>query len=189
MLNFVIGSDYRLNLQNPVGVDDLSSADAGRMGDGLWNVYRLARRWCKGRGLDIGPTFYGNDPRSGFPGADAVDPAIPGSGEAEDLSLYGTGTQDFVFSSHTLEHVSDPEQACRETFRVLKSGGVHFLYLPFPGHSHWDPQLCPGARAEHKWQPDPTSVSRLLLMAGFRIEYCEHSPDNLFSFVVIARKP
>jgi SAM-dependent methyltransferase len=43
---------------------------------------------------------------------------------------YPDATFDVVFSHHSLEHVWSPEQACRETLRVLKPGGLFFLAVP-----------------------------------------------------------
>lgn len=41
---------------------------------------------------------------------------------------------DYILSSDVLEHVPDPIQALRESFRVLKVGGAHIFTAPFYHH-------------------------------------------------------
>ena len=168
--------------------DGLPGIKAERLGDGLRRIYRLARLFIpQGQGLDVGPAFFADDKERGYPGAVPVDTSIPGSGSAEQL-IQADNSQDYVFSSHCWEHVADPERAAREAWRVLKPGGVLFLYLPFPGQPNWDPALSVEARKHHKWQPAPTQVSRLLLLNRFEVVYLEYDKDEMCSFVAVAKK-
>jgi SAM-dependent methyltransferase len=50
--------------------------------------------------------------------------------EQTDLSLIPSGTYDFILSSHTIEHTSNPLRALREWMRVLKETGVLVLIVP-----------------------------------------------------------
>jgi SAM-dependent methyltransferase len=50
--------------------------------------------------------------------------------EGTDLSRISDDKYDFVISSHTIEHISNPLQALREWKRVLKRGGVLLLVCP-----------------------------------------------------------
>lgn len=179
MENFTIDSNFRLHIK--------PSADPRTVGDGLRYIGRLAEAVCKGKGLDIGPSFFGTGAMP-LLGAIPVDIALPGTGSATDLSQYGAGSMDYAFNSHCLEHVADPEKAVAETWRVLRPEGVFFLYLPYPEHSSWDPKLNPDVRYEHRWQPTPLSVLRLLTMGGFRVDYLEWEKDQLHSFACIGRK-
>lgn len=43
---------------------------------------------------------------------------------------YKTNSLDIILTSDTLEHVPDFEKALRETYRVLKPGGVHIFTVP-----------------------------------------------------------
>lgn len=51
----------------------------------------------------------------------------------EDLCRLGFADNSFdlVVSSETMEHVSDPWQAFRELYRVLKPGGMHCFTIPY----------------------------------------------------------
>jgi len=159
-------------------------------GSGMRWIYRLARKFCKGKGLDVGPCGVTCDGTEflPFPGAIPVDIRLPDSGSATDLSKYEDESMDYVFSSHCLEHADDPEKALEEFYRVLKPGGVTFIYLPAPGHAKWDPHLFEGVRHEHLWQPTPDTLGRLMLMAGFKVEYMEREVDVCSSFAAIGRK-
>jgi ubiquinone/menaquinone biosynthesis C-methylase UbiE len=178
-MNFDIAENYQLTLKT-------SGFDIA-FGDGLKRIVRLAQAVLTGKGIDIGSAFF-HEHREPLPGAHPVDPAIPNTGSATDLSRFAAGAMDFVFCSHTLEHVDNPELACLEARRVLKRGGRYFLYLPFPGHPHWDPAVSKDVRYEHKWQPDPLNVGRLLLITGFSVWYMETAKDDLWSFVAIGEK-
>lgn len=177
MDDFELLPDYRLSLK---------PASIIGMGDGLRYIYKLAEKFCRGKGLDVGASMFKSKCMS-LPGAIPVDTAIHGSGSAEDLSQYHNAGINYILSSHCLEHLSDPELAVREARKVLSEGGIFFLYLPFPGHHPWDPLLNSAVRSVHKWQPTPLAINRLLLMNGFKIEYAEWDKDILTSFVTVGR--
>lgn len=48
----------------------------------------------------------------------------------EKLDLFASGSFDFVFSSHLLEHISDYKAALREWWRLIRPEGHLVLYLP-----------------------------------------------------------
>ena len=79
-------------------------------------------RFCNGKGLDIG---YGGD---------LLVPNCKGwdieHGDAQYLSSLNDESFDFVYSSHTLEHMVDPEAALHNWWRVVKPGGYLILYIP-----------------------------------------------------------
>lgn len=79
-------------------------------------------RYCKGRGLDIG---YGGDLIcSNAQGWDIED------GDAMLLEGVNDGSFDFVYSSHTLEHMKDLNVALKNWWRVVKPEGYLILYVP-----------------------------------------------------------
>lgn len=78
--------------------------------------------YCRGEGLDIG---YGGDPV--VPGVDVWDFE---HGDAQLLQGAARGKYEFVYSSHTLEHLNDPSEAMYNWWRVLKPGGYLIIYIP-----------------------------------------------------------
>ncbi len=196
MSEFEIEPNFRLRMKlySPSGKilrtkDGFQYTDPSECTPGVSNVYRLARRWCSGKGLDVGASYFRGDCSSnGFPGAFPCDKAIPESGEAYDL-IQGDESQDYVFMSHILEHLDEPDRAILEARRVLRPGGYLFTYHPYPGHPDWDPSLptCTH-KGHHKWQPSPTSIQRLMVVLGFDVVYSEHEADQLHSFAVVGRK-
>ena len=79
-------------------------------------------RFCRGDGLDIG---YGGDLLSfNCRGWDFEN------GDAQYLHPLEDSHFDFVYSSHTLEHMLEPEVALRNWWRVLKPSGFLILYVP-----------------------------------------------------------
>jgi SAM-dependent methyltransferase len=50
--------------------------------------------------------------------------------DAVDIPTVSTGTYDFVFASHSLEHIANPLKALYEWMRILKEDGYIILILP-----------------------------------------------------------
>lgn len=134
-----------------------------------------AKRFCRGAGVDVGAG------RWPFPGARAVE------NHAEENAYRlreADGALDFVFSSHCLEHLERWSDALVEWRRVLKPGGILYLYLPHPACRMWRPEVL----HHHVWQPAPDPLAAHL--AGIGFEVLEHSvfADAYLSFYVVARK-
>ncbi len=94
--------------------------------------------YTRGRGLDLGcgpykpfPHFRGidsnKDERLFGIRAEAADFIIP---TCEVLEDFASQSQDFIFSSHLLEHIENYKAALKEWWRVIKHGGYLVLYLP-----------------------------------------------------------
>lgn len=79
-------------------------------------------KYCIGKGLDIG---FGGDLI--LPTADGYDFE---HGDAQYLKSVPDNKYDFVYSSHTLEHMNDAEVALKNWFRVVKKNGYLILYIP-----------------------------------------------------------
>jgi SAM-dependent methyltransferase len=105
-----------LNGKRPFVPGETTKAKSRRLKEGFFEKY------CKGNGLDIG---YGGD--LVVPGARGWDFE---HGDAQYLKGVPDESFDFVYSSHTLEHVSDAEIAIKNWYRVLKHGGYLILYIP-----------------------------------------------------------
>jgi SAM-dependent methyltransferase len=83
---------------------------------------KFFEEFCRGKGLDIG---YGGDLLAeNCQGFDLED------GDAHCLAGFEDEEFDFVYSSHTLEHLFDIQLALKNWWRVLKPGGFLILYLP-----------------------------------------------------------
>lgn len=139
-------------------------------------VRPLAAQYCAGRGVDIGAS------RWPLPGARPVEDTPE---EDAHRLREADGSLDFVFSSHTLEHLDDWQGALRHWHAKLKPGGVLFLYLPHEVCSMWQPGINPA----HRWAPSPPAVADFLgTELGMRVVHSTSEPDGLLSFVVVARK-
>ncbi|MEI6986844.1 MAG: methyltransferase domain-containing protein, partial [Rhodospirillaceae bacterium] len=134
-----------------------------------------AKVYCRGLGVDVGAG------RWPFPGAHAVE---DGPGENAYRLKAADVSQDYVFSSHCLEHLERWREALLEWTRVLKPGGILYLYLPHPACRMWRTDVLP----HHVWQPEPDALPRHLVEIGFEIVDASLFPDAYLSFYVVARR-
>jgi ADP-heptose:LPS heptosyltransferase len=151
----------------------------------------LLPRYTRGRGLEIGcgqekafPHFIGIDNGHHF-GKGAADIM----GEADDLSMFGNDSMDFVFSSHVLEHMVDMLKALTEWGRVIKPGGYLCLYVPsadlYPRSGE------PGANLDHKHDIYRGDIPLLMSETGFSWDQVvkeERSAGNEYSLFEVYRK-
>ena len=147
-----------------------------KFGAAVEAVKPLAAKYCQGRGVDIGASDWP------LPGARAIE-------DNEEENAYrineADASLDFVFSSHTLEHLDKPWDALTEWGRVLRDDGILFLYLPHPACLMWKAEHL----KFHLWNPDPASLEQHLAADNdYEILYITYLPDAFFSFVVVARK-
>jgi len=71
-------------------------------------------------------------------------------GDAQSLDGLEDGSQDFVHSSHCLEHLDDPAAGLANWFRVLKPGG--HLVLMVPDEDLYEQGEFPSTwNGDHKW--------------------------------------
>ncbi|MEI8393234.1 MAG: methyltransferase domain-containing protein [Rhodospirillaceae bacterium] len=134
-----------------------------------------AKRYCLGAGIDVGAG------RWPFPGAHAVEDGP----EENAYRLKATdASQDYVFSSHCLEHLERWSDALLEWRRVLKPGGILYLYLPHPACRMWNTEIL----HHHVWQPEPDALPAHLESIGFEILESSLFPDAYLSFFVVARR-
>jgi len=94
---------------------ETAKAKQRRIREGFFDAY------CQGRGIDIG---CGDDPLDGATTWDW------GDGDAVHVNGLTHGVYDFVYSSHCLEHLSDPVLAIQNWWRLLKSNGYLILFVP-----------------------------------------------------------
>jgi SAM-dependent methyltransferase len=114
-INRVVLSCYRL-FGRPVTYGETAKARQRRTREGFFTSY------CSGKGLDIG---YGGDlVCESARGWDAEH------GDAQQLADVPDELYDYVYSSHTLEHMISPEEAVKNWWRVVRRGGYLILYIP-----------------------------------------------------------
>ena len=106
---------YRF-IGRPFVPGETTKAHSRRAREGFFEKY------CKGEGLDIG-----------F-GSDLITKDAKGydfeHGNAQYLKGVKDNSYDFVYSSHTIEHLPDPAVGIKNWYRVVKPGGYLIIYLP-----------------------------------------------------------
>lgn len=110
----------------------------------IFRDHKLAHQWCKGEGLELGAGAHNpfNLPGSlnVAPGDDPMfrqaEIELCGKYAAIDIEAEGhdipvaDGSQDYIISSHVVEHFPDPLRAFVEWKRILKPGGIVFMIVP-----------------------------------------------------------
>ena len=157
----------------------------------------FAKKVCKGFGLDIGA----GKREWMFPGAIPIDPAIDLT-QKEKLALIEQGflhkagenfnfdanclpniPLDFIFSSHTLEHVPNWYETLKYWTGFIKPGGVLFLYLPDYSQKYWRPWY----NHKHKNIMVPEHIEDALKHLGY-FNIFRSGIDLLNSFMIMAEK-
>lgn len=141
-------------------IDDPQGNEAGKV---MWDIVKFTR----GKGLDLGcgphkafPHFTGVDNLKdvGLFGIEMQPDVVVES--CERLEQFEDGSQDFVFSSHLLEHIEDYKAALAEWWRVVKVGGYMVLYLP---HKNFYPNVgTEGANPDHKHDFEPADIKTVM---------------------------
>jgi SAM-dependent methyltransferase len=88
--------------------------------------------------------------------------------DMHDLSFFGNGTFNIVYSSHTLEHAYDPVKVLREFHRILKPHGILVLVLPYPDTGTENHEAHCGKFPLHTdMNDDAKSLEKVLSENGF----------------------
>ena len=146
-------------------------------GDAASHIAALAHALCRGSGIDFGA---GRWPLHGATPID-LDTALQ-------LCDVPDGSQDYVFSSHTLEHIRDWRWTMREFRRVLRPGGVLFLYLPHESMALWNAETVWGRSVGHVWTPRIETLVGYAQLNGWRVRAYWSKPDKYRSWcIVLAR--
>lgn len=178
-------------------------------------------KWTRGRGLDVGcgiqktfPHFIGVDSRKDsalFGHAINPDVAVESAGS---LPMFASGSMDFVFSSHLLEHFPlkpfDPTEyandtarhvarqmidrhtaleALREWMRVIKREGYLVLYVP--DEDEYPKVGEPGANPDHCFNVNYGTVIRLMRETGSGwdlVDFQKRNQDLEYSLFFVFQK-
>jgi len=141
-------------------------------------IFRQALQYCKGKGIDVGAGLWP------LPGAVPVD-IWRGPGAAKTLGEIPNGSQDFVFSSHCLEHNEEWEGVLSDWISKLKPGGIIFLYLPHPECGIWEVG-SPFVGGDHKWTPTPSVMRSAVEQNACEVIASDDGPDAMYSFWLCA---
>lgn len=143
-----------------------------KTGNAASYVIPFAKKFCKGKGLDIGGFFDWT-----FPGAVPVNILLDDEWDAYHLP---DEKYDYIFSSHTLEHLPDYVKALEYWKNHLTPEGVLFLYLPHPDMEYWLPQN--DRKHLHSFYPE--RIYKLLKDFGFT-NVLYSGRDLYWSFAVV----
>lgn len=137
---------------------------------------RFIRRYFKGDGVDIGGA---PDPlllyQEFFPLMTSVRTWDLEDGDAQFMAGVAEGSFDFVFSSHCLEHLSDPAEGLKNWLRVTKDGGYVIFALPeedlyeqgiFPSTFNPDHKNTFTIHKTKSWSPRSINLLSLLANLG-----------------------
>ena len=83
---------------------------------------------------------------------------------------------DAVICTEVLEHVSEPEAALREIFRILRPGGRFYITVPMLGSLHYEPHDF--------FRYTKYGLTHLLEKTGFKVTQLEPL-GGLFSFICV----
>ncbi|HTY09643.1 MAG TPA: methyltransferase domain-containing protein [Bacteroidota bacterium] len=143
-------------------------------------IQRVALKYCKGKGIDVGANYWP------LPGSTPID-IERGPGIANVIEDIAPNSQDYVFSSHCLEHIDEWQKALDVWVSKIRPGGIIFLYLPHPSCKLWH-KSNPFMAEVHKWVPDPDTVARALEARGLSTVARDDGPDHFYSFFVCAQR-
>lgn len=135
-------------------------------------IIPFAKEFCKGKGLDIGGFLDWT-----FPKAIPINILIEDEWNAYNLP---NEKYDYIFSSHTLEHLPDYIKALIYWKGHLKKSGILFLYLPHPDMEYWLPQN----NQKHLHSFYPKGMAKVVEDLGFfQVLYSER--DLYWSFSIV----
>ncbi len=144
-----------------------------------------AAPYVKGLGLDIGC-----GPWKVFAHSIGLDGQAYSTGpnqgpnlvmDCQSLPIFADGFFDYIFSSHFLEHVEDPQAVLADWWKKIKVGGVLILYLPHKAHYPNCGQ--PGANADHKHDFLPADIVGFMKkLGGWALLENEERGDDTYDY-------
>jgi len=164
---------YRM-IGRPYVPAETTKAHKRRIREGFFDKY------CRGKGMDIG---YGGD--IVVSGCHVWDFE---HGDAQYMQGVKEQSFDFVYSSHTLEHMIDPSTALINWWRILKPGGFLIIYMPHKELYEKKNRLPSNWNPDHKYfflldrdeEPDTIGMIPLIqrTLSGYEIIYAKVCDEN-----------
>jgi len=106
--------------------------------------------------------------------------------DASKLDILASASMDWVYSSHTLEHVEDMHATLKEWWRLVKQGGYLVMYLP---HKDYYPNMGqPGANPDHKRDFLPHEVVAAMPDGWDLVSQQERNDGVEYSFLLVFKK-
>jgi len=143
-------------------------------GNAISYIVPIASYFCKGNGLDIGGTKDWH-----FPGARHINIINDDKYHAMNIPK---GKYDFIISSHTLEHLENPNKALKYWTKHIKKGGILYLYLP-----HYNMEYWTFDNPKHKHFFHSKHIVTELMLLGYKNIICS-GQDMYWSFSVVGQK-
>lgn len=136
----------------------------------------FAKHICHGKGVDIGCM----KKEWAFPGAHPIDLEFDDEWDAFHLP---SNENDYIFSSHCLEHLPNWVDAMNYWYDVIKEGGHLFLYLPDFSQEYWRPWN--NRKHLHVFTPD--IILAYMVNKGYKNIFCSGIDLNN-SFIITGEK-
>ena len=161
-------------MKNRVLPAEIAKADKIRQENGFYEKY------MSGKGLDIGYRGYNfPDATPVLPNATGIELDFPGyDGKILPFEEF---SQDFVFASHSLEHMEDHVTAIREWYRVIKIGGFLIICVPHQ-HLYERKKKMPSIQPDHKRFYLPSilmgEIEEALEVNSYRLELLRDCDEN-----------
>ena len=130
-------------------------------------------QYFSGKGIDIG---CGRDILDDgiFTNITSISPYDMPHGDANYCANVADCTFDFVYSSHCLEHMVDPEAAMKNWLRICKSGG--YVVVAVPHEIYYEKLIWPS-----HYNPDHK--------CSFRLEKSTNMPKSIYLQEFLAKIP
>jgi SAM-dependent methyltransferase len=138
-------------------------------------------KYMKGCGLDIGFTGY----------IEGVEPIMPSDCIGVDVDFPGydgktlpfpDNSQDYIYSSHCLEHISDYKNAIQDWYRVVKVGGHIVTVVPHKFLYEKKQNLPSIWNEDHKRFYTPASLlqefEQALKLNSYRVRFLEDGAEG-----------
>lgn len=146
-------------------------------------------QYMSGKGLELGYKGYLQGIVPILETAIGVDLDYPGY-DGKTLP-FADESQDFVYNSHTLEHIDDYKQAIKEWFRVTKTGGHIIIVVPHQFLYEKKSEKPSRWNGDHKRYYTPAllllEIEQSLIPNTYRVRLCQDN-DQHFDYTIPPEK-